>query len=243
MQQPQQPQSKRYSDEETRTIYERAAQIESKTLFGPDDNSLSREELESAANRAGISDAAVEAAIKQLDRERVEARARAVQKRKTQSYALAAGGALVLGTTLSAIASQRTLASRQIAVEQARANVDVALQRRHDLIPNISALAKANLPNERQLIAALNRPNVDPGVLKSVTDKLEARGVQAGALDEMAGSDNRITVARRRFNESASDYNRSASGFPMSAWRGVFGFPAKVETFQADAAAKEAPKF
>jgi len=243
MQQPQRPTSRRFSDDETRKIYERAAQIESKTLFGPADDSLSRDELVSAANRAGISDTAVEAAIKQLEQERVEARAHAVQKRKTQSYALAAGGAIVLLTTLSAIGSQRALASRQIAVEQARSNIEVALQRRQDLVPNAIALAKANLGNERELIAALNRPSVDAETLRTVTEKLEAKGVQVGALDELAGSENRIAVARRRFNESASDYNQKASSFPTSAWRGVFGFPAKVEGFQADPGAKVAPKF
>lgn len=244
MQQPQnRPTSKRFSDDETRKIYERAAQIESKTLFGPDDSSLSREELVSAANRAGISDTAVEAAIKQLERERVEARARAVQKRKTQSYALAAGGALVLLTTLSAIGSQRSLAGSQIQVEQARSNIDVALQRRQDLIPNVLALAKANLSNDHELIAALSRPSVDSATIQRATHLLEAKGVQVGALDELAGSENRIAVARRRFNESASAYNQKASRFPSSLWRGVFGFPAKVEGFQADEAAKVAPKF
>lgn len=244
MQQPQnRPTSKRFSDDETRKIYERAAQIESKTLFGPADDSLSRDELVSAANRAGISDTAVEAAIKQLEQERVEQRARAVQKRKTSSYALATGGAIVLLTTLSAIGSQRALASRQIAVEQARANIEVALQRRQDLIPNVAALAKANLSNDRELITALNRPNVDEATLKTAITQLKAKGVQEGALDALEGSENRIAVARRRFNESASDYNQKASGFPTSTWRGVFGFPAKVEGFQAEAAANVAPKF
>ncbi len=244
MQQPQnRPTAKRFSDEETRKIYERAAQIESKTLFGPDDSSLSREELVSAANRAGISDTAVEAAIKQLEQERVEARARAIQKRKTQSYALAAGGALVLLTTLSAIVSQRSLATSQIQVEQARSNVEVALQRRQDLVPNALAFAKENLSNERELIALLSRPDPNLATLQRMTKNLENRGVQVGVLDELAGSENRIAVARRRFNENAAIYNQKASSFPSSLWRGVFGFPAKVEGFQADAAAKVAPKF
>jgi LemA protein len=243
MQQPQRPSPKRFSDAQAREIYERAAQIESKTLFGADDESLSREELENAANRAGISDRAVEAAIAQLERERVQAQQVAVQKGQTRRTLVVAGVGVSLILAGSALLSQSALSSRLALAEEAKANVEVTLQRRQDLVPNALALAKANLGNESALIGALSRPSVDSATLESVRDKLEAHGVQTGALDELAGSENRITVARRRFNEYASNYNRTASSFPASLWRGAFGFPSKVEVFQAEAAAKEAPKF
>lgn len=244
MQQPQnRPSPKRFSDEQAREIYQRAAQIESKTLFGPADDSLSREELDNAANRAGISDKAVEAAIAQLEGERQQARQLAVQKSKTRrQIGIAAGvvGAILL---LNGAMTQRALSSRLATVEMARANVEVAQQRRQDLIPNVAALAKANLKNEGELIAALNRPNVDAATLQRAVSEMRNRGVQVGVLDEWAGSENRIAVARRRVNEYASNYNQTASSFPTSLWRGAFGFPTKVETFQAEAAAKVAPKF
>lgn len=243
MQQPQRPSPKRFSDAQAREIYERAAQIESKTLFGADDESLSREELENAANRAGISDRAVEAAIAQLERERVQAQQVAVTKSKTRRQFGIGAGALGAVLLLNGVLTQRALSSRLASVEQSRANVEAAQQRRHDLIPNVVSLAKANLGNQHELIAALNRPNVDAVTIQRATQLLEARGVQTGTLDEMAGSNNRIWVAKLRFNEYASNYNRTASSFPASLWRGAFGFPAKVEVFQAEAAAKEAPKF
>ncbi len=243
MQQPQRPTPKRFSDEQAREIYQRAAQIESKTLFGGDDESLSREELENAANRAGISDRAVEAAIAQLERERVQAQQVAVRKSKTRrQFGIGAGvvGAVLL---LNGVFTQRALSSRLASVEESRANVEVALQRRQDLIPNVAALAKANLKNEGALIAALNRPNVDAATLQRAVGELRNQSVQAGALDEWAGSENRIAVARRRFNEGVSIYNQTAGSFPASLWRGAFGFPAKVEGFQADQAAQVAPRF
>lgn len=243
MQQPQPFSPKRFSDAQARQIYERAAQIESKTLFGPDDDSLSRDQLEAAANRAGISDRAVEAAIAQLERERESARLLTLQKSKTRRTLALAGVGVSLMIAGSGLLSQGTLSSRLATVEAARSNVEVALQRRQDLVPNVLALAKANLGNERELIAALNRPNVDAATLQRASAELRDRGVEAGALDEVAGSENRIAVARRRFNENALDYNRKASAFPTSAWRGVFGFPARVEGFQADKSAQVAPKF
>ncbi len=244
MQQPQnRPTPKRFSDEQAREIYQRAAQIESKTLFGGDDESLSREELENAANRAGISDRAVEAAIAQLERERVQAQQVAAQKSKTRRQIGIGAGVVGAVLLLNGVFTQRALSSRLASVEQSRANVEVAQQRRHDLIPNVSALAKANLKNEGELVAALNRPNVDTATLQRAIAELRERGVQTGTLDEMAGSDNRIYIAQRRFNEYASNYNRTASSFPASLWRGAFGFPARVENFQVDAAAKTAPKF
>lgn len=242
MQQPQ-PSPKRFSDAQARAIYERAAQIESKTLFGPDDDSLSRDQLEQAANRAGISDRAVEAAIAQLEREQQQARQTAIQKSKSRRQIAIGAGALGAFLLLNGVLNQRALSSRLASVEAAKANVEVALQRRQDLVPNVLSLARANLKNETGLIAALSRPNVDAATLARAVTELQNRGVGAGALDELAGSENRIAVARRRVNEYASNYNRTASSFPTSIWRGVFGFPSRVETFQAEPAARVAPKF
>ncbi len=243
MQQPQNPSSpKRFSDEQAREIYQRAAQIESKTLFGGDDESLSRDELENAANRAGISDRAVEAAIAQLERERVQAQQVAVQKSKTRrKIGIGAGvvGAILL---LNGIFTQRALSSCLASVETARANEAVQVQRQRDLIPQITALANANLKNESALIAALNRPNVDAATLQRAAAELRDRGITAGASDEIAGTINRIGIARRDWNKSAGEYNRTASSFPSSAWRRVFGFPTKVEGYQGEAV-RTAPRF
>lgn len=233
--------SRRFSDEEANEIYKRAAQIESKTLFV--DETLSRDQLEDAANRAGISDKAVEAAIALIERERVEAQQQASAKAKTRRHAVIVGGLLLTLLVASGVLTQRGFSSRLAATEATRANVDAALQRRQDLIPNIVALAKANLSNERELIAALSRPKVSSDTLQLARQKLEDRGVHISTLDEWAGTENRINIARRRFNESASEYNRNASSFPAALWRPVFGAPARVEPLRADKIAQTAPKF
>lgn len=199
--------------------------------------------MEEAANDASISDEAVNAAIAQIEREHEEAKAESIAKAKTRRQVLIAGGLLLALLGVSGVLTQRGFSARLAAVETTRANVDTALQRRRDLIPNVVRLAKSNLKNERELVAALNKPNVDAAAVQLAKEKLEDRGVQAGALDEWAGTENRIAVARRRFNESASQYNRGASSFPASLWRPVFGFPARIEPFAADKSAQSAPTF
>lgn len=235
--------TRRFSDEEASEIYKRAAQIESKTLFASESDTLSRTQLEDAANSAGISDKAVEAAIAQIERERVEAQNRAIAKSKTRRQAMIASGVLLGLLAVNGGLTQRGFSSRLAAVETTKANVDAALQRRHDLIPNVVALAKANLGNERELIAALSRPEVSSATLQLARQKLEDRGVQLGTLDELAGTENRINVARRRFNESASEYNRNASSFPASLWRPMFGFPARIAPLPIEESARTPPKF
>ncbi|RYX82572.1 LemA family protein [bacterium] len=231
--------SRRFSDEEANEIYKRAAEIESKTLFL--DERLTGEQVEQAANAAGISDEAVNAAIAQIEREQQEAKTVLVSKAKKRGQILTISGIIVGLIAINGVLNQRGLSARMATVDSSRANVETTLQRRQDLLPNIQRLAKANLAGERELIAALSKPNVDGATIELARQKLENRGVQNGALDEIAGTENRIAVARRRFNESASEYNRNASSFPTSVWRGVFRFPARVDLFAADKSAQTAP--
>ncbi|BCM90551.1 hypothetical protein IAD21_02405 [Abditibacteriota bacterium] len=234
--------TRRFSDEEASEIYKRAAQIESKTLFASDNDTLSRDQLEDAANRAGISDEAVNAAIAQIERERIEAQTQAAAKAKTRRQVLIVGGIIVGLIAINGVLTQRGFSARLADVDTTRANVDTAIQRRQDLIPNIQKLANANLSNERDLITALNRPDVDGATLQLAKQKLEDRGVQSSALDEVAGTENRIAIARRRFSESASEYNRNASSFPASAWRSVFRFPPRIEPSIGDKSTQGASK-
>jgi LemA protein len=59
--------------------------------------------------------------------------------------------------------------------------------------------------------------------------------------DELAGTENRIAVERRRYNETVRLYNTEIRSFPTNIFAGMFGF-FRAELFQAPEAAKEAPK-
>jgi len=60
--------------------------------------------------------------------------------------------------------------------------------------------------------------------------------------DELAGTENRIAVARRRYNIAIHDYNVFIEQFPNSIWAGIAGYQPKTEYYSADAASKTAPK-
>lgn len=59
--------------------------------------------------------------------------------------------------------------------------------------------------------------------------------------DELAGTENRISTERKRFNEMVQDYNQAIRRFPRNILAGIFGFDKKAY-FEADAASQSAPK-
>ena len=148
-------------------------------------------------------------------------------------------------------------------VNQAYAQVENQLQRRMDLIPNLvntvkgfashekevlsniadarSKLAGANTPAEQaaandQLSGALSR-------LLVVVENYPALKADANfrqLMDELAGTENRLSVARQDYNEVVSNYNKKVKRMPGSIVASIFGFDQK-EYFKADANAKDAP--
>lgn len=243
----------RWSDAEADDILKRASEIESQTLFSPD--GLSGAELERGANRAGISDAALQAAIKERERQKqieAETARQKLQNRAKTKKRLAIGGAITAGALgLSLWIAQSALSSRLSIADAQNAQVETVLQRRADLIPNALAYARANLETDRELIRALENaqksgaqtslaPNSE---LNRILQRRAANGVQLGVVDELAGAENRIAVERRKYNFAASEYNRVARTFPASLWRSVLGFPAQKPLFKAEPGAKNAPRF
>ena len=59
--------------------------------------------------------------------------------------------------------------------------------------------------------------------------------------DELAGTENRITVARKRYNDSLRDYNTFVRQFPNSIWAGIAGFKENNAFFEATSAARTVP--
>lgn len=148
-------------------------------------------------------------------------------------------------------------------VDQSYAQVENQLQRRMDLIPNLvntvkgfaaheqevigdiadarSRLAGAQGPEEQaaandELSGALSRLLV---VVENYPD-LKANENFRQLMDELAGTENRISVARQDYNNEVSNYNRQVKRFPGRIVASIFGYDEK-EYFKADEAAKEAP--
>jgi len=150
-------------------------------------------------------------------------------------------------------------------VGQAFADVDVQLKQRHDLIPNLVETVKGFTKEESGVYGEIARAR--DGLMNAQTpeQKIAANGQLDGALakflvltenypqlrssdqfmrlqDELAGTENRIAVARRRYNQAIEDYNVYIQQFPNSIWANMAGFKPKDKYYSADASSHEAPK-
>jgi len=167
---------------------------------------------------------------------------------------------------IGAFFSHRAFNARLAEVEATQAQLDNVLQRRHDLIPNLMAVAKASAAQEKELIASLGTLYQEIPRAHSLEQKqaLEAQlsetvkqlmamlraDPQASSTavfirlsDEMAGAENRMAVERKRYNEAVAAYNRTARGFPAFLLRPLLGFPRQHVYFQVSEEAKKAPTF
>lgn len=171
--------------------------------------------------------------------------------------------ALLLGSSF--VSHRNQMAVKREAVNAAWSQVDVVLQRRADLIPNLvetvkgfavqeqtvfgeiakarSALLSANTPADK--IAANQRLDSALGRLLVVVEnypQLKSNENFLRLQDELAGTENRIAVERRRYNETVQDYNTYISLFPNNLVASLSGFSRNDAYFKTDEAARQAPK-
>src|SRR5208283_1329367 len=171
--------------------------------------------------------------------------------------------ALIMGGAY--VSSRNEMVRKNEAIKQAWAQVDVVLERRADLIPNLVATVKGYAQQEQKVFGDVD--NARAGLLNARTpaDKIAANGQLDGALgrllaivenypnlksnqnflalqDELAGTENRIAVERRRYNEAIQDYNTYIGLFPNSIFARWAGFQRNNDYFAASEAAREVPK-
>lgn len=150
------------------------------------------------------------------------------------------------------------------AVNSAWAEVENNLQRRFDLIPNLVNTVKGFAEQEKSVLLGVTEARSRVAGAGSVPQRMEAENELSGALsrllvvvenypqlksdanfralqDELSGTENRIAVARKRYNDSVQQFNVLVRQFPQSFVAGVFGFE-KKEFFEAPAEAQTAPK-
>ena len=170
-------------------------------------------------------------------------------------------GLFVYGSFVSA---QHQLVSKDELVKSAWSQVDVQLQLRADLIPNLVetvkgftkeestvfgdiANARAGLLNAQgpeAKIAANGKLDSAFGRLLALTEnypQLKSNEQFLRLQDELSGTENRISVARRHYNEILRDYNTFVREFPNSIWAGMLGFHPNNAYFEASAASRNAP--
>jgi LemA protein len=145
------------------------------------------------------------------------------------------------------------------------AQVDVVLQRRADLIPNLVATAKGFAAHEEKVYGDIAMARSALLNAQTPSDKIAANGQLDGALgrllaivenypqlksnenflrlqDELAGTENRIAVERKRYDDSVQAYNTYIAQFPNSLYAGWAGFQRNNAYFTASEASREVPK-
>jgi len=171
--------------------------------------------------------------------------------------------ALILGS--SYVCRRNQMAIKREAVNAAWAQVDVVLQRRADLIPNLVETVKGFAVHEEQVFGEIARARSALIGARTPADKIAANGALDSALsrllvitenypqlksnenflrlqDELAGTENRIAVERRRYNEAVQDYNTYISLFPNSLVASIASFTRNDAYFKTDEGARTAPK-
>ncbi len=160
---------------------------------------------------------------------------------------------------------RNTLVAKDQAVKAAWSQVDIVLQRRADLIPNLVETVKGYAKQEQTVFGDIAKARSALLSAGTPADKIAANQQLDGALgrlllivenypqlksnenfmrlqDELAGTENRIAVERKRYNDHLQDYNTYLLKFPNNVFAGFAGYKENTAYFQAAEGSRQVPK-
>jgi LemA protein len=182
-------------------------------------------------------------------------------------FALAIGGVILLLIiiVISTIwGTYNSLVTKSQAIDGQWAQVETQYQRRFDLIPNLVNSVKGIMTQEQTVFGQIAEARANYAGAKTVDEKAVAGGEVESALarllvvmenypqlrsieavttlmDELAGTENRISVERGRYNTQVKDYNTAIAKFPTNVLAGMFNFTPR-EYFKSVSGSDTAPK-
>jgi LemA protein len=163
------------------------------------------------------------------------------------------------------VGAKNQMVTKNETIKSDWSQVDVVLQRRADLIPNLVETVKGYAAQEQTVYDDIAKARSSLLSAGTPQQKIAANGQLDGALgrlllivenypqlksnenflrlqDELAGTENRIAVERKRYNDAIQDYNTFIGKWPNSIYAGWAGFQRNDAYFQVSETAKEAPK-
>jgi LemA protein len=172
-------------------------------------------------------------------------------------------GVLLVGS-LSSGCSYNKFTTQEEALKAQWGQVENQLQRRHDLIPDLVETTKGFAQQEKDVFQSVADARAKMAGATTPADKIAGANAESSALarllvvmeaypqlksdqtflrlmDELAGTENRISAERKRYNDKVMEYNQTRRSFPSNITASVFGFK-EYPYFEAPADAKAAPK-
>lgn len=178
---------------------------------------------------------------------------------------VAAGLVLLVIIVMSAVVGRRNqMVTLREGVRQSWSQIDVVIQRRSDLIPNLVETVKGIAAQEKEVFSNIADARARLAGAQSPKDRMAANDRLTGALgrllmivenypqlrsnenflrlqDELAGTENRIAVERRRFNQNVQSFNTYILLFPNNLVAAMSGFLTEEEYFEATPESREVP--
>jgi LemA protein len=163
---------------------------------------------------------------------------------------------IVVGLVLIVVGIYNGLVRARQQSQNAWSQIDVQLNRRHDLIPNLVETAKGYLKHERETLEAVTRARQMAVDAKGVAEQAKAENMLTSTLrslfavsenypalkanenmlklqEELASTENRIGFSRQHYNDSVMGYNTKIEQFPGNIFANTFGFQ-KAEYFEIE---------
>lgn len=161
--------------------------------------------------------------------------------------------------------SYNKFTAKEQSIKGAWSEVENQLQRRHDLIPNLVETTKGFAAQEKAVFTGIADARAKMAGAQTPADKIAAGNAESSAIgrlllvvenypqlksdatfmrlmDELSGTENRLTVSRKRYNDEVQGYNTLRNSFPANMTGKMFGFKAEYPYFEAPNEAKAAPK-
>ncbi|MEZ5399282.1 MAG: LemA family protein [Bryobacteraceae bacterium] len=180
-------------------------------------------------------------------------------------FALIALIAVALIGGMMFVSARNEMAVQNEGISAQWAQVDVALQRRADLIPNLVETVKGFAAQEKSVLDNIASARSALIGARTPAEKIQANSQLDGALsrllvvvenypqlksnenfmrlqDELAGTENRIAVERRKYNEAVQTYNTTIVRFPNNVVASIAGYARNEAYFKTEPASRNAPK-